>query len=120
MDTELQTIQAPQRAICPLTLVHCQERLKWKGYRANIAKYEMKTQFLLKIITKVYHLKKRSGGRYIVTYTWDIKSVEMAWNMVLNHSSVVSISGQDTTDISLDFLHYAVSLVSCQEFLPTE
>jgi hypothetical protein len=46
--------------------------------------------------------------------------VEMAWNMVLNHSSAVSISGQDTTDTSLDFLHYAVSTVSCQEFLPTD
>jgi len=64
--------------------------------------------------------KGRSGGRYIVTYTWDIKRVEMAWNTVLNLTPAVSISGQDTTDISLDFPHYAVSLVSCQEFLPTK
>ena len=48
-----------------------------------------------------------------------VKRVEMAWNMVLNLNSAVSISGQDTTDISLAFPHYAVSLVACQEFLPT-
>jgi len=80
----------------------------------------------LVVLCKYYHeslsfkKKERSGGTYIETYTWDIKRVEMAWNTVLNLTHAVSISGQDTTDISLDFPHYAVSLLSCQEFLPTK